>query len=326
MRWDVAFTAEEAFFLLKQAQDHGRLAHAYLITGGEGSGTRELTARLAGLIVGGPKEPLKHPDVHVAEPESKSRRIVVEQVRGLEKQLQMRSVKGGRKAGIIFDADRLQEQAANAFLKTLEEPPKNSHLLLVSTYPDQLLETILSRCIEVPLKPTEQRRISERERQLLDRLNEFTELTKAGIPEALTLARSFQSLLSEAKEMIGKECENALKAEEKLYKQTSDAGSDWLDAREDYYKALTEARYRNERSALIETLERWWADVLRQQQAAEHLDYPEFSKATSVLAGRFSTQDVLRRATALAHLRENSGRNVQEQLALEVAFLEAFSA
>src|SRR5258708_13060442 len=73
-------------------------------------------------------------------------------MRELEQSLQMRSLLGGRKVGVIVDADRLQPNAANAFLKTLEEPPVHSHLLLLSSLPDQLLETILSRCLEVPLR------------------------------------------------------------------------------------------------------------------------------------------------------------------------------
>lgn len=322
----MAFTADEAFTLLEKAQANQRFAHAYLIAGPEGSGTRELAARLAGLLVGQKSDSLKHPDVHVAEPESKSRRIVIEQIRDMEKQLQMRSMSGGLKVGIIFDADRLQEQAANAFLKTLEEPPRNSHLLLVSSYPDQLLETILSRCIEVPLKPTARRMPTPRQVELLQLLSLFSKQSKPGMPQVLTLARQYQALLAQAKEAIGEDADAAFKAEAKHYKQASDAASDWLDAREEYYKALVEARYRSERSALIEVLEQWWADVLRHHQGADHLDHPEHSAATQGIAKQMPLADILRRATAMERLRENSGRNVQEQLALEVAFLEAFAA
>jgi DNA polymerase III subunit delta' len=322
----VAFTADEAFSLLQKALTNQRFAHAYLITGPEGSGARELAVRLAGLLVKEKDHSLRHPDVHTAEPESKSRRILVDQIRELEHQLQMRSMSGGLKVGIIFDADRLMEQAANAFLKTLEEPPRNSHLLLVSAYPDQLLETILSRCIEVPIRPTERRLTTERQHRLLDLLRDFSEQKAPGMVQAFTLVRKFQALLAEAKEVVGAEAEAAFKAEEKHYKQTSGAGRDWLDSREEYYSALTEARYRNERSGLIETLEQWWADVLRQQHGGEHLDHPEYAGATASMAQALATPDILRRTAAIERLRENSGRNVQEQLALEVAFLEAFAA
>jgi DNA polymerase-3 subunit delta' len=326
MKAAVAFTSDEAFSLLQRAQANERLAHAYLITGPTGCGKRELVARLAGLLVKQDRETLKHADVHIAEPESKSRRIVIEQVRGLEKELQLRSMTGGQKVGIIFDADRLMEQAANAFLKTLEEPPRNSTLLLVSAHPDQLLETILSRCIEVPLRPTERRRSTERQEELLGLLRDFSKVPRPGMPQALTLTRQFQALLAQAKEAIAEQTEAAFKAEVKHYKEASDARGDWLDAREEYFKALAEARYRNERSGLIETLEQWWADVLRQQQGADHLDHPDFAAATKSVAQQLPVADTLRRASAIERLRENSGRNVQEQLALEVAFLEAFAA
>jgi DNA polymerase-3 subunit delta' len=323
----MAFTADEALALLEKADAHHRLAHAYLIAGPEGSGTRELATRLTALIVGGaPRDPLKHQDVHVAEPESKSRRIVIEQVRDMERQLQMRSLAGGRKVGIIFDADRLQEQAANAFLKTLEEPPRNTHLLLVTALPDQLLETILSRCIEVPLRAVERREPTERQRRLLESLRAFAKIPRPDLPRIFSLVREFQGLLAEVKTNAGENTEAAFKAEEKHYKQTSGVSAQWLEDRENYYKALGEARYRSERLAFVETLEQWWADVLRQQHGSAHLDLPEFSADTAALASRLPVPQVLRRSAAITGLRENFGRNVQEQLAVEVAFLEAFAA
>ncbi len=322
----MAFTADEAFSLLAASHANNRLAHAYLITGPEGSGTRELALRLTGLIVGRREKPLSHPDVHTAEPESKSRRIVVEQMRDMERQLQMCSSAGGRKVAVIFDADRLQEQAANAFLKTLEEPPPGSHLLLVTSNPDQLLETVVSRCIEVTLKPVARREPGPLQIRLLDRLRAFSTIALPTLPQALTLVREFQALLAEAKEAITGHTEAALKAEVKLYKQATDATGAWFESREEYYKALTEARYRNERSALIETLEQWWADILRQQHGGQFLDHPASAAETAAVARRLPLAEVLRRADAIAGLRVNSNRNVNETLALEVAFIEAYAA
>ncbi len=322
----MAFSADEAFALLEKADAGERLAHAYLITGPAESGARELAVRLAGLIVGADEEPLKHPDVHTAEPESKSRRIVIDQMREMERELQMRSLRGGRKVGIIFDADRLQEQAANAFLKTLEEPPRNTHLLLVSSLPDQLLETILSRCIEVPLRADTKRVPSARQFRLLESLRAFSARGKGDLAGVFTLVREFQALLAEVKEETGDNADASFKAEEKHYKQTSGVSADWLEGREKYFSALGEARYRHERLSFVESLEQWWADVLRQQHGAEHLDLPEFAADTAALAAKIPTATVLRRAAAITALRENFGRNVQEQLAVEVAFLEAFAA
>src|SRR5207302_1363131 len=75
----------------------------------------------------------------------------IEKILELEHGLQMRASDGRRKVAIIAEADRLQPQAANAFLKTLEEPPRNSLLLLLSALPEALPDTIVSRCISIPL-------------------------------------------------------------------------------------------------------------------------------------------------------------------------------
>ncbi|MEO6786554.1 MAG: hypothetical protein ABI318_10515 [Chthoniobacteraceae bacterium] len=322
----MAFSAEQALTLLRKAQANDRLAHAYLITGPVGSGTREVAAGLTGILVDDTVAPLKHPDVHIAEPESKSRRITIDQVRELERELQMRSLRGGRKVVVIFDADRLMEQAANAFLKTLEEPPRSSHILLVSNFPELLLETILSRCIEIPLAPGARRELTARQRRLAALLQRFFTAPKPEMPQIFGLVREVQALLAEAKQAIADETDTAFKTEAKRYREASGVNSDWIDDREDFHKALAEARYRNERGVLVDTLECWWADVLRQQQGAAHLDLPEFSADTATLAGRLAISDVLARAAAIGGLRENFGRNVQEQLAVEVAFMDAFAA
>ncbi len=327
------FTEDEAFSLLQRAQSLDRVAHAYLLTGPAGSGKRELANRVCELLLGERITDFQHADVHVIEPESKSRRILIEQVRELERSLQMRSLLGGRKVGVIVDADRLQPNAANAFLKTLEEPPGHSHLLLLSSLPDQLLETILSRCLEIPLRSLKARTATPLQARLLSSLKNYVRHDKPGLVQAFGLVREFQALLAEAKEAIQSEADDAYKAEEKHYKQSSDAGK-WLDEREDYYKALVESRYVGARNSLLETLEQWWADVLRQQAVqadpsaiATPLDQPDFAAETAALGTRHPTAALLRKATALETLRQHlANPGVQEQLAIECAFLTAFAA
>ena len=263
------FTAPEALTLLRTAREHGRFAHGYLITGPIGSGKRQLAGDLCALLTGAHEEPWRHPDVHTIEPESKSRRIRIEQIRELEHELQMRSLLGGVKVGVIFDADRLVEAAANAFLKTLEEPPGSSHLLLVSSQPDQLLETILSRCIEIPLRPEVRREPTELQREWLDSLAAFAKVERPELPQIFGLVRTLEGMLSRAKEAISEITAADLKREEQVFKQVGDLRG--LEEREDYYKALTEARYLGERAGFIELLEQWWADVLRQQHGAQSI-------------------------------------------------------
>ena len=327
----MAFSPESALEFLRRAFEGGRLAHAYLIAGEAGSGKRELALQLAALVAGignTSDAPLQHPDIHWVEPESKSRIIKVEQTRELEKALQMRASQSGRKVAILFDADRMNASASNSFLKTLEEPPANSLLLLVSAHPEMLLETILSRCIMVQLAAPPRREPSEGQRRLLDLVSRFLTQSKPGeadIGGVFVLVREFTKLLAEAKSAVQEEGASELKREESLYKQTTDGK--WLAEREEYYKALAESRYLQARTVFMGTLLQWWGDVLRQQQGAttgNALDFPSYADQTAKLAVRFSVPEVLRRVSALETLRENFGRNVQEQLAVEVAFLGAF--
>src|SRR5262249_53232186 len=93
-----------------------------------------------------------HPDWISVRPIDDSRQIRIEQVRDLAQELALTSHQGGYKVGILSPADVLNRFAANALLKTLEEPPRRTLLILVATQPSRLPATILSRCqrIRIP--------------------------------------------------------------------------------------------------------------------------------------------------------------------------------
>ena len=90
-----------------------------------------------------------HADIQWTRPESKPRIITVEQMRDLMQQIQLKPTEAEHKVAIITAADRLNTQAANAFLKTLEEPPARSVMILLSTEPSRIVETILSRSVRL---------------------------------------------------------------------------------------------------------------------------------------------------------------------------------
>jgi len=317
----MAFSTKTALGYLTHAYEQGRLAHAYLISGPAGAGKKQLAAELAELVNGTDRADVfstRARDIFVAEPESKSRRILTDQVRGLEHALQMRAAAGRRKVAIVSEADRLQPQAANAFLKTLEEPPKDSLLLLLSEIPEVLPDTILSRCVTIPLEVNGSVRVEEK--GLLELLRKAGAEPKWDIACAYRLAQEFEGLLRALRDEIRSETDGALKKEEARYRNATDGR--WLEEREDYYKALAESLYLRRRTNFIETLLVWWADILRAATGIERRDLTNVE--TAAVAKRFTATEILHRIRALEELRENLDRNIQEALAIEVAFLSVF--
>ena len=156
----------------KTALGRGRLASSFLFTGPQGVGKRRFANHLAQSVFCGETRPeqlqpcgvcpscqqvnaFTHPDLHIIEKPTDKRDIPVDLLigerdhrmrEGLCHDIAMKPTLGGRKVAIIDDADFLNEEGANCLLKTLEEPPASSILILISTSPLRQLPTIRSRC------------------------------------------------------------------------------------------------------------------------------------------------------------------------------------
>lgn len=143
----------------RESRAAGRLAHAYIVEAPPRLGGLAFVEALRKLLLCSGEHPPcgackgcralaagAHPDAFSIAPESKSRVITVEQVRGLTGRLARTASEGGWKIGVIVDADRMNTSAANALLKTLEEPAGRTLLLLVTGAPQALLSTVRSRC------------------------------------------------------------------------------------------------------------------------------------------------------------------------------------
>lgn len=150
----------EAKRLLEAALADGG-AHAYLLHGPAGVGKRTAAFALAAALLGDSRrvEARSHPDLYVLEPLGEMIRI--DDVRALRHDLHMRPFEAGRRVYVVLDAHRMNEEAADALLKDLEEPPPYAVLLLVASELGPLPPTILSRCQLVPFRRLSERAVRE---------------------------------------------------------------------------------------------------------------------------------------------------------------------
>jgi len=164
---------------LLRAARLGRLGHAYLFVGPTGIGKRTLAVELgkALLCERSPADRVEacdvcpacrlvdagtHPDLLEAARPADELVFSVEAIRELCRQLSLSPIRGRRRVAVVDDADDFSAEAANAFLKTLEEPPPGSLLILVGTGSDRQLPTIRSRCQIMPFGPLEASVVAER--------------------------------------------------------------------------------------------------------------------------------------------------------------------
>ncbi|MCR5184022.1 MAG: hypothetical protein K6B46_04890 [Opitutales bacterium] len=131
--------------VLFKALAAGRLPHGILLYGGSAKTLDLVCQALSSEILGMPA--VKSIDFHAIRPSNKIRRISMDSMSELCRELQLAPSFGDKKVACVYEADRLGKDAANAFLKTLEEPPAGTHIFLLTTAINQVLPTILSRTL-----------------------------------------------------------------------------------------------------------------------------------------------------------------------------------
>jgi len=151
--------------ILRGHLKNARLAHGYLFLGPDGVG-KVLTAKTLAKALNCKENNLdscdkcpsclkiesnQHPDVHIIDTEDAE--IKIEDIRQLQSEIALRPYEGRAKVFIIKNAHNLNGPAGNAFLKTLEESPGNSVIILISDKPNLLLKTIISRCQAIKFYP-----------------------------------------------------------------------------------------------------------------------------------------------------------------------------
>ncbi|MGN0846908.1 MAG: hypothetical protein ACI4RA_05935 [Kiritimatiellia bacterium] len=244
-------TVEAAYDRIEKAVAAGRPAHAYLVVGGVRGMAGELAERVLRLLFG-EGDLRAHPDIHRLAPEKKSRIISVEAMRTrLIDPMGETAFQGGWKAGVVLGADRLKTESANAFLKTLEEPPPQTMFLLLTDQPEQLLPTIISRCQRIDLPDARARMLRDPYRRtVLDILaGDGVKGVTGRAAAAGRLLAVLESLQAAAKESVDAELETA---EEGPGEETG----------KDAYEALVASCYKDYRRDFTATLMSWFRDLL----------------------------------------------------------------
>jgi len=324
--------------LLQRSLARRRLGHAYLFTGHQLDGLEALARTLAKTL--NCQNPVKtegvptdccdqclncrrisndlHADIHWARPESKSRVITVDQTRELMQQIQLKPTEAGYKIAVISGADRLNAQAANAFLKTLEEPPPKSILILLTTEPSRILETILSRCLRLNFSAETARTLSAEQSYWLQQFSSAAATEQKSLFGRYRLLDALLQHLNAIREKV----DEALSARSPLEKY-DDVEKEMRETWEKELAAGIEAEYRRQRAEVLLLLQWWLRDVWLHTLAAgeELLHLPQIAGADEV-ARRISTRQAQENLAVLEQTQRLLRGNVQEALALEVGLLK----
>jgi DNA polymerase-3 subunit delta' len=328
--------------ILQRSLDRNRLAHGYLFSGNSQEELEAVARTLAKVLnCQNPKrsssnapieccdkcdscvriDSFNHPDVLWVRPEMKSRVIGIEQIRDLIQTTNLKPTVAEYKVGIIVCADRLNTQAANAFLKTLEEPPPKSILILLTTDVQRILETIISRCLRLNFAG-EGAHFSPRHKEWVNTFSNVAAQSDRGLlPRYRLLGLLLKELGTEREEI-----ETTLSERSPLEKY-NDIDSDLRDKFEKELTAAVEAEYRRQRADLLGALQWWlrdvWLQTVSQSAATNYFGFPDLVPSSQSIAKRISPTDARENLEVLDDLqRKLSNTNVQEALALEVGLLK----
>lgn len=327
--------------LLQRSLERGRLGHAYLVSGDRLDSLEQLARTLAkvlncaapprrgqdGVAVESCDECLScrkidadnHPDVRWVRPESKSRVITIDQIREVMQAVSLKASDQGWKVSILVSADRLNVQAANGFLKTLEEPPPRSTMILLSREPQKILETILSRCLRLHMASESGAGVAAHEVAWLREFSQRAVATKAGVMERYRLLGQLLTRLSEMKVQI----EKSLSQRSPLQSH-DDIDPKLRDRWETELAAAVEAEYRRQRSESLEALQAWLRDIWLASLGVDHpLQFlPELQPMAATIAQRLQPSEAMQNLAVMEQTQRLLTTNIQEALALEVGLLK----
>jgi DNA polymerase-3 subunit delta' len=301
-------TVSTALASFEAAVQAGRVAQAYLVVGSLRDEALPFAVQaVSRLFCTGMMKPCgdcpaclqvaerRNVDVAWVEPEKKSRIIGIDRIRDLQRLIYQTSYGGGWKAAVLVGADRMGDGAANAFLKTLEEPPPRSVCFLLTDSPQAMMATILSRCQRLILSAEPETLPEPWQGQLLGIMS--LPLGR-GTVERLARGALLGQLLDEIRKTVEQEEKDLYCDEQEQLTHPDDKAP--VKAKDDVLAARIEARFRSLRSMALRSMLFWCRDLLALVAAGGEPVALRYPAHAATLAGKAAA---LEYGAALANLR-----------------------
>lgn len=324
MNQEIIFSGRESIkHFFKRSIITSNLSHTYILSGAQGIGKNLMVDYFAKMLLcesDAQKTPCglcaqcrlfdakNHPDFHCIEKKQGEASIKIDQIRALETVLQKHAYQSARIVCVIRDAGAMTEQAQNALLKTLEEPPSNVIILLTVKNISAILSTILSRCqvITVPTMP---------------QANIQQMLTEQGVEKqkAILAARLSQGMPNKAIEVVSSQG----------YNQTRDALFEIVSKlhTKSMSGAMDDVEYflNNKQSidCILAIMESWYRDIMiwHQCRCEEMLFNCDWVAAISSVSKKITANKAMKIIEAITKSRKRIKQSTNFQLVIEELLL-----
>ncbi len=333
---------------LKHSFNMGRLAHAYLVIGTPRGNAKHFAEQVLAMLYcvstgdrpcgncSGCRRAVEHthPDLMWVEPKKKSRGILVDQVHAIREHVFQTAFEGGWTSVVLVNADRMNEQASNTLLKTLEEPPEKNIFLLLTDLPEALLPTVVSRCQRVVLTEMQQNEVAadgtsfaptakRAEANEIDSTKSDDETFRSTVIDIVTGIQGNSVIIGieRARRLLDflKDVRKRIETSEK--KNTEIEKMD-INLREDMktvIDARVEACYREARNAVLGWLLNWYRDVLLCVCGLDKNVYyfPEESQLIHAMARELTCHEALCNIRIIEDMKSQLNQHLAENMVFE---------
>ena len=304
--------------ILRRALSRQRIAHAYLFSGPDGVGKRLTALAFARALLylnetgcGDCQACRKvdhnnHPDIHLLDADTAT--IKIDQIRSLQNELSLRPLEGKYKICLIDGADQMTIGAANALLKTLEEPQANTVIILLTSHVERLLPTICSRCQRLPFSSLPKEQLATILAQQLD-LDHTEAMVLAALSEG-----SLKKALGQNKQLFLEKRHNLIQSLSALSPGSTIPTFSLADELATEKELLPD---------ILDIFQAFYRDVLllKHGRPKEELVNLDLFEHLMKQANRLTTNSLMLKLKALESARFHLQRNVNRQLALEVMLM-----